>query len=271
MRNANPLSSAATGVLALAALVLAGCGDRSPPAAAADPAAVPVSTYEIVHVWPHDPRAFTEGLSWLNGGLLESTGLEGASDLRKVDLATGRVRQRVKLPPQYFGEGSVALGGKVYQVTWKSQKGFVYDLGTLEEEREFSYEGEGWGLTTDGKSIIMSNGSNVIQFLDPATFQVTRTISVFSNGRPLRNLNELEYVKGEIYANIWQFPTVARIDPANGRLLGLIDFSGLLEREGGGDPPPDVLNGIAYDAADDRLFVTGKNWPNLFEVRLKPR
>jgi glutaminyl-peptide cyclotransferase len=267
LKNANPLSSAARAILVLATLGLVGCGDQSP--SAADPAAVPIYTYEIVHVWPHDPKAFTEGLSWLNGGLLESTGLEGASDLRKVDLATGLVRQRAKLPPRYFGEGSVVIGDKIYQVTWKTEKGFVYDLGTLEEVKEFSYAGEGWGLTTDGRSIIMSNGSNQIQFIDPATFQVTRTISVFSNGQPLRNLNELEYVKGELYANIWQFPTVARIDPATGRLLGLIDFSGLLEREGGGDPPPDVLNGIAYDAADDRLFVTGKNWPNLFEVRVK--
>ncbi len=270
MKNANPLSSAARAVLLLAALGLVGCGDKSPSAAAADPAAVPVYTYDIVHVWPHDPKAFTEGLSWLNGGLLESTGIEGASDLRKVDLATGLVRQRVKLPPQYFGEGSVVIGDKIYQVTWQTHKGFVYNLATLDLEREFSYEGEGWGLTTDGQSIIMSNGSNVIQFLDPATFQVTRTISVFSNGQPLRNLNELEYVKGELYANIWQTQSVARIDPATGRLLGLIDFSGLLSpADYGGSPPPDVLNGIAYDAADDRLFITGKYWPKLFEVRLK--
>ena len=269
MKNANPLSSAARAILVLAALGLVGCGDKSPASASADPAVVPVYTYDIVRAWPHDPKAFTEGLSWLNGGFLESTGLEGASDLRKVDLATGQVRQRVKLPPQYFGEGSVVIGSKVYQVTWKTQKGFVYDLGTMEEEKEFSYAGEGWGLTTDGQSIIMSNGSNQVQFIDPATFQVTRTISVFANGQPLRNLNELEYVKGELYANIWQFPTVARIDPATGRLLGLIDFSGLLERETGGDQAPDVLNGIAYDATDDRLFVTGKFWPNLFEVRLK--
>jgi len=280
LKNANPLSSAVGAILTLVALGLAGCGDRSHPAAAAEaPGAVPVYTYEVVHVWPHDPGAFTEGLSWLHGELLESTGIEGESDLRKVELQTGGLLQRVKLPPyrgangstlQYFGEGSVALGDKVYQLTWKTQKGFVYNLETLDLEKEFSYEGEGWGLTTDGHSLIMSHGTNQIQFLDPATFEVTHTIRVFTNGKPLNNLNELEYVKGEIYANLWQFQLVARIDPATGRLLGLIDFSNLLgPKDYGGNPPPDVLNGIAYDAADDRLFVTGKYWPKLFEVRLK--
>jgi glutamine cyclotransferase len=268
LKNANPLSLAAAALLALAGLGWAGCGESASPSAA--PETVPVYTYEIVHVWPHDRGAFTEGLSWLQGGLLESTGIENTSFLRKVDLASGQVRQEVKLPPQYFGEGSVALGDKVYQLTWKTQKGFVYNLATLEEQAEFSYQGEGWGLTTDGRSLIMSNGSNQLQFLDPATFQVTRTLSVFSQGRPLKELNELEYVKGEIFANIWQYPLVARIDPATGRLLGLIDFSGLLgPADAAGSPPPDVLNGIAYDAADDRLFVTGKRWPKLFEVRLK--
>jgi len=273
LKNANPLSSAAALILALATGALAGCDDRSPPGAAADPAApVPTYTYEIVRVWPHDRAAFTEGLSWLQGGFLESTGMKTASNLRKIDLQTGQVRQQANLPPQYFGEGSVAIGDKIYQVTWQDHKGFVYDLATLEEEREFAYAGEGWGLTTDGQSIIMSNGSNVIQFLDPATFQVTRTISVFSNGQPLKNLNELEFVKGEIFANVWQTQFVVRINPATGRLLGLIDFSGLLTPEDyHGQPAPDVLNGIAYDAADDRLFVTGKYWPKLFEVRLRPK
>jgi len=162
------------------------------------------------------------------------------------------------------------LGDKIYQLTWQSQTGFVYDLESMELEREFSYTGEGWGLTTDGRSLIMSDGTNQIRFLDPATFQVTRTISVFSQGQPLRQLNELEYVKGEILANIWETQSVARIDPATGRLLGLVDFSGLLAPEDR-DSHTDVLNGIAYDAGGDRLFVTGKDWPKLFEVRLKPR
>jgi glutamine cyclotransferase len=257
-------------MLALAALALAGCGDRQP---AADPRApVPVSGYEIVHAWPHDPAAFTEGLSWLGPELLESTGLYGESSLRKVDLATGRVLQRVNLPPKYFGEGTVVLGDKIYQLTYREQKVFVYNLATMDEVGEFSYVGEGWGLTTDGHSLIMDNGSNHIQFRDPATFEVTRTISVFNQGEPLERLNELEYVKGELYANIWQLPLMARIDPATGRLLGLVDFSGLLSSaDYNANPPPDVLNGIAYDAEHDRLFVTGKYYPKLFEVRLKAK
>jgi glutamine cyclotransferase len=254
---------------------LAGCGDKAPTAAAAVPpsgteAAVPIYTYEVVNVFPHDRAAFTEGLTYLKGILLESTGLNGSSTLRKVDLPTGRVLQEVRLSSQYFGEGMTVLGDKIYQLTWQSQTGFVYDLESMELEREFSYTGEGWGLTTDGRSLIMSDGTNQIRFLDPATFQVTRTISVFSQGQPLRLLNELEYVKGEILANIWETQSVARIDPATGRLLGLIDFSGLLAPEDR-DSHTDVLNGIAYDTAGDRLFVTGKDWPKLFEVRLKPR
>jgi len=262
--------------------LLGACGDRPPssPGGAAEAASaaaiakaegpVPIYTYEVVNVWPHDRGAFTEGLTYLKGILLESTGLNGSSTLRKVDLPTGRVLQEVRLPSQYFGEGMTVLGDKIYQLTWQSQTGFVYDLESMELEREFSYTGEGWGLTTDGRSLIMSDGTNQIRFLDPATFQVTRTISVFSQGQPLRQLNELEYVKGEILANIWETQSVARIDPATGRLLGLVDFSGLLAPEDR-DSHTDVLNGIAYDAGGDRLFVTGKDWPKLFEVRLKPR
>ena len=257
-----------------AALVTAGCGKSSsaPGASAAaaginEPAAY---TYEIVNIFPHDRGAFTEGLVFLKGLLLESTGLNGHSDLRKVDLSSGRVLQQVRLSGQYFGEGMTVLDGKIYQLTWKNQKGFVYGLDSFEPEREFTYTGEGWGLTTDGHSLIMSDGSNQLRFIDPTTFQVTRTISVLRSGQPLNQLNELEWVKGELYANIWQTSFVARIDPATGRLLGLIDFSGLLtpadDRSG-----IDVLNGIAYDAANDRLFVTGKNWPKLFEVRVRPK
>lgn len=258
----------------------AGCGDKqaASPAGAAAPVpgnevagpGVPTYSYAVVNVWPHDRRAFTEGLTYLKGILLESTGLNGLSTLRKVDLQTGRVLQEVELSSEYFGEGMTVLGDRIFQLTWKNQKGFVYNLETMELEREFSYAGEGWGLTTDGKSLIMSDGTNQIRFLDPATFQVTRTISVFSQGQPLAMLNELEYVKGEIFANIWQTPSVARIDPATGNLLGLVDFSGLLAPEDR-DSHTDVLNGIAYDPDGDRLFVTGKDWPKLFEVRLKPR
>jgi glutamine cyclotransferase len=268
-----------TGALLLgAALILTGCGRLSPADAAATSATTTVATagaepvayrYEIVNVFPHDRTAFTEGLVFLKGVLYESTGLNGQSDLRKVDLSSGRVLQQVRLSSQYFGEGMAVLGGKIYMLTWKNQKGFVYNQESFEPEGEFSYTGEGWGLTTDGHSLIMSDGSNEIRFLDPSNFAVIRKISVTHRGLPLTQLNELEWVKGELYANIWQTQTVARIDPSTGRLLGLIDFSGLLrpdEYRG-----VDVLNGIAYDAASDRLFVTGKNWPKLFEVRLRTK
>jgi glutamine cyclotransferase len=288
MKNANPLSTAArifhgplvTGLLSLAAAGFAGCG-RNPPSARAlpdaDPAAmqresatarVPIYTYEVVNAWPHDRGAFTEGLVYLKGILIESTGLNGASSLRKVDLRTGRVLQEISVPAEYFGEGAAVLDGKIFQLTWRNQKGFIYDLDSLTRIGEFSYSGEGWGLTTDGQSLIMSDGTNQIRFLDPVTFQVIRTIGVFSQGQPLKMLNELEYIKGEIFANVWQTQLIVRIDPATGRLLGVIDFSGLLRPEDR-DEKTDVLNGIAYDAADDRIFVTGKNWPKLFEVRLR--
>ena len=249
---------------------LAGC-DAKPAAAAAPaaPAAVASYTYEVVRTFPHDRDAFTQGLVYLDGALLESTGLNGQSTLRRVELATGRVLQQVRVPSQYFAEGMTVLGGKIYQLTWQSQKGFVYDLATFALEKEFAYAGEGWGLTTDGHSLILSDGTDQLRFLDPATFQVTRTLRVTRTGQPLRLLNELEFIRGEIYANIWQSHTVARIDPATGRVLGVIDFFGLLPASDRA-ANTDVLNGLAYDAATDRLFVTGKNWPKLFEVRLRP-
>jgi glutamine cyclotransferase len=268
--------------LAVAVAALSSCDARSsapadpPPAAgAAAPTAsdrpVPTYGYEIVNTFPHDRGAFTQGLVYLKGILIESTGLNGRSSLRKVDLADGHVREELKLSGEYFAEGMTVLGAKIYQLTWQKHVGFVYDLQTLERQQTFSYAGEGWGLTTDGTSLIMSDGSHELRFLDPTTFKVTRTLQVFDHsGAPLKQLNELEYVRGEIFANIWQTPYVARIDPANGRLLGVIDFTGLLPREDH-RTDTDVLNGIAYDATHDRLFVTGKNWPKLFEVRLKAR
>ncbi len=262
-------------MLALSLVFLAGCGQKSagsqdtrPPAQAAAPVAT--YTYQVVDVHPHDRNAFTQGLVFLKGVLFESTGLNGKSSLRRVDLQTGRVLQQVGLSAQYFAEGMTVLDGKIFQLTWQSQKGFVYDLETFEPKGEFSYTGEGWGLTTDGHVLIMSDGTDQIRFLDPATFRVLRTIHVLNQGLPLPRLNELEYVKGEIFANIWQTQSVARIDPADGRVLGLIDFSGLLT-PADYTKTTDVLNGIAYDAAGDRLFVTGKNWPKLFEVRLQPK
>jgi glutamine cyclotransferase len=236
--------------------------------AAAAPAQVSRFTYEIVHTYPHDRAAFTEGLLYLNGKLLESTGLRGQSTLREVDLVSGRVLREIFVT-NYFAEGLTVLGGKAYQLTWKAQKGFVYDEATFHLEREFTYTGEGWGLTTDGRSLIMSDGTSQIRFLDPATFKVERTIQVTTAGQPLVWVNELEYIKGEIFANVWQSDFIVRINPQSGAVTGVIDFSGLLSDADRG-PDTDVFNGIAYDPVGDRLFVTGKHWPKLFEVRLKP-
>lgn len=229
---------------------------------------IPVYTYEVVKVRPHDRGAFTQGLVYLNGELLESTGLNGQSSLRKVDLETGNTLKRVDVPAEYFAEGLAVLNGKMFQLTWQNNKCFVYDLETFQKEKEFTYPGEGWGLATDGQSLIMSDGTQQIRFLDPATFKETRRITVTANGQPVNRLNELEYIKGEIYANIWITDYVVRIDPATGKIVGVIDFSGLLAPQDR-DENTDVLNGIAYDAGGDRLFITGKRWPKLFEVRLK--
>jgi glutaminyl-peptide cyclotransferase len=225
-------------------------------------------TYEIVNAFPHDRGAFTQGLVYLDGFFLESTGLNGESSLRKTDLKTGRIAKEVKLPEQYFAEGLALLAGKLFQLTWRNQKAFVYDPGDFKLEREFTYAGEGWGLTTDGVSLIMSDGTSQIRFLDPATFAERRRINVRLNARPVDRLNELEYVKGAILANVWGSDDVVRIDPATGRVTAVIDFSGLLSAQDR-DENTEVLNGIAYDATGDRLFVTGKRWPKIFEVRLK--
>jgi glutamine cyclotransferase len=224
-------------------------------------------TYEIVNTFPHDKTAFTQGLVFLDGKLIESTGLVGHSSLREVNLTNGVVLRKIPIPG-YFAEGLAVLGGKAYQLTWQAQKGFVYDEASFHLERAFSYTGEGWGLATDGHDLIMSDGTSQIRFLDPATFKVERTIQVTLNGQPVDQLNELEYVQGEIFANVWKTDLVMRIDPASGAVTGEIDFTGLLQ-PGDFDADTDVLNGIAYDNASDRLFVTGKFWPKLFQVRLK--
>ena len=225
---------------------------------------------EVIHTWPHDRKAFTQGLVFHQGALLESTGLNGHSTLRRVELLTGRVLQQIQLPSQYFAEGLALVGSNLFQLTWQNEKCFVYDLESFRQEKEFVYSGEGWGLTTDSQSLIMSNGTDQLRFLDPKTFTVTRTVKVGAAGRPLHRLNELEYVKGEIFANIWQTDVIARIDPGTGNVLGLIDCSGLLLPSDYA-PGIDVLNGIAYDSADDRLFITGKHWPKLFEIKLRPK
>lgn len=234
----------------------------------------PVYGYRVVNVYPHDPSAFTEGLVYMDGDLYEGTGLDnesnppGQSVLQKKDLETGQVLQSVVLAPEYFGEGVAVLGDKIYQLTWQERTGFVYDKDTLQLLDTFSISTDGWGLTTDGEHLIRSDGSNTLRFLDPETLEEVATVDVLTHqGSPVTNLNELEYIDGEIYANVWLTDTIVRIDPGTGRVLGVIDLSGLL-------PPEDrlqrvdVLNGIAYDAAADRLFVTGKWWPKLFEIDL---
>jgi glutaminyl-peptide cyclotransferase len=233
-------------------------------------AAVPVYEPEVVHTYPHDASAFTEGLFYSKGYLYESTGLEGHSTIRKVRLETGAVVQKIDIPAQYFGEGIVDWRGHLISLTWKSQIGFVFDLATLKLQRQFSYPGEGWALTRDDRELIMSDGTPELRFLDPATLKETHRVTVTLDGKALANVNELEWVKGEIYANVWQTDWIVRIDPSSGRVVGAINLSGLLKREDRVAGQTDVLNGIAYDAKNDRLFVTGKNWPKVFEIRLHP-
>jgi glutamine cyclotransferase len=224
-------------------------------------------TYTVINKYPHDAAAFTQGLQFHGGFLYESTGLVGQSSVRKVELKTGKVLQRRDLTSNYFGEGLTILGDKVYQLTWQSKKGFIYDLASFTPLGEFPYDWEGWGLTNDGKYLIASDGSNKLRFIDPASFNMVRSIDVFLRGRPLDDLNELEYIKGEIYSNIWHSNTIVRIDPANGNILGLIDMTDLAAGLRLG--PEDVLNGIAYDPETDYIFVTGKRWPAIFAIRLR--
>ena len=257
-----------------AALLVTACQapppDRPPPTAAVGP--VPVYGYRVVNRYPHDPTAFTEGLFFRDGELYESTGYEGHSFIRREALETGRVLQERPLDARYFGEGIVSLGDRLYQLTWQGHVGFVYDFKTFEPRSQFSYPGEGWALTTDGRRVIMSDGTPDIRFLDPATLAETGRLHVTDAGRPLQQINELEWVRGEIYANVWMTDRIARIDPATGVVRGWIDLSGLLGQPHGEGRfgEPDVLNGIAYDAKGDRLFVTGKYWPRLYEIALTP-
>jgi glutamine cyclotransferase len=234
------------------------------------PANAPVEGFEVVRSWPHDPFAFTQGLAFREGRLYEGTGLPGRSNLREVQLETGVVLRQSKLERPHFGEGIALRGNRLYQLTWRSQVGFIYDAATFEKVGQFTYPTEGWGLTEDGESLIMSDGTSTLRFLDPTTFAVRRTVKVVDAGHEISQLNELEYVHGEVYANVWMTDRIARIDPATGRVKGWIDLAGLLPRaERTGDE--DVLNGIAYDAAGGRLLVTGKFWPKLFEIRVVPR
>ena len=225
--------------------------------------------FEVVHEYPHDQGAFTQGLIILDGHLYESTGLKGESSLRMLDLASGKILQYSALPAEYFGEGLTDWGSTLVQITWQNHTGFVYDRFSFRRLKTFQYTGEGWGLTHDSKNLILSDGTSSLRFLDPATFKEVRRVTVRWHGAPVDKLNELEWVKGEVYANVWYSNRVARIAAESGRVLGWIDLSGLAA-ESGRESNDAVLNGIAYDAQHDRLFVTGKLWPKIFEIRVVP-
>jgi glutamine cyclotransferase len=241
-------------------------GSPQPPLRA--DATAPVFGFSVELTYPHDANAFTQGLEYVGGYLYESTGLNGRSSIRKVKLETGAVLRRREIPRDYFGEGITIWKSALIELTWQSQVAFVYDRDTFEPRRMFTYTGEGWGLTHDASSLIMSDGTADLRFLDPETFKERRRVTVTDGGRPVPRLNELEYVKGQVFANIWTTDDIVRIDPASGRVLGRIDLRGLLPAS---STPADVLNGIAYDQTGDRLFVTGKLWPRLFEIKIRPR
>jgi len=229
----------------------------------------PVQTYEVVASFPHDPRAFTQGLFFQDGLLYESTGLNGRSGIRKVDPATGAVVQKRDLDARYFGEGIVAWKDRLIELTWRDGVGFIYDLNSFEPKSKFEYRGEGWALTHDGQRIIMSDGTAELRFLDPDTLKETGRLKITDGGGEVTNINEIEWIEGEVWANIWQTDWIARIDPQTGKVKAWIDMTGLLpmaDRTG----REDVLNGIAYDAAAKRVLVTGKLWPKLYEIRVKP-
>lgn len=260
--------------------LIAGCNGKGPdknpdttaitpqPPPPAAPSKLPVAGFEVVKTFPHDTAAFTEGLLFHDGALFESTGLNDSSSIRKVELETGKVLRKTDMASEYFGEGLTLVNGKLYQLTWRNGVGFVYDMLTFQPADTFRFYGEGWGLTTDGTQIFMSDGTEFIRVLDAATLEVRRVLPILAENTAVRNLNELEYIKGELWANVWQTDRIARIDPATGAVKGWIDLTNIFpasERT----RRVDVLNGIAYDAAGDRVFVTGKFWPKLYQIRLK--
>jgi glutaminyl-peptide cyclotransferase len=244
----------------------------------------PVYTYDVVKTYPHDPNAFTEGLYYKDGFLYESTGSPGerggGSSLRKVELQTGKVVQKWDLPKEDFGEGISEINGKIYQLTWQQELGRVFDANDFKLLQEFSYQGEGWGMTTDGTNLIFDQGQHVLKFMDPNTFKTIRTLAVNrEDGQPLNQINELEWIKGEIWANIWHSEDpailgkpnyIVRIDPTSGKIVGWVDLGGISPDDVSRDKE-NTLNGIAYDADNDRIFVTGKRWKNLFEIKVRPK
>jgi len=223
--------------------------------------------YEVVNIFPHDPQAYTQGLVYEDGFLYEGTGQRGKSSLRKILLQTGELSASLNLPPDLFGEGVCIFGDKIFQLTWTSKTGFVYDKKSFKYQNQIKYSTQGWGITTDGKILIMSDGTNYLYFLEPKYFSQLSKIEVFDDKGPVQNLNELEYINGIVYANIFMSDLIALIDPGNGKVLAYIDCKGLLKEEEK-HPELDVLNGIAYDNQNNRLFITGKNWPKLFEIRI---
>ncbi len=248
-----------------AVLGLFACGKADAPAGG-----VPVYGYEVVNVYPHDAEAWTQGLAFRDGFLYESTGLYGRSSIRRVRLETGEVLQKRALPPEYFGEGLAVAGDRLVQLTWLARRGFVYDRETFELKGEFSYASSGWGLAYDGKRFIMSDGTATLRFLDADTYEETGRVDVFDDDGPVRDLNELEYVDGYVYANVYPTDRVAAISPETGRVAWWLDLADLPKRGGFRPEEEHITNGIAYDAAGGRLFVTGKFWPRLFEIRLVP-
>ena len=254
----------------LAAVALLAPLHAAPPPQLRAGASAPVAGYRVVHTYPHDREAYTQGLEFVGGSLYEGTGLNGRSSIRQVALDTGRVIKRRSVAETHFGEGITIWKNRIIELTWRSQIAFVYDRVSFEPRSSFQYTGEGWGLTHDASSLIMSDGTADLRFLDPDTFKERRRVTVTDGGRPITQLNELEYIKGQVFANIWTTDRIARIDPQSGLVLSWIDLSGLLplsERTNGDA----VLNGIAYDAGRDRLFVTGKLWPKLFEITIVRR
>ena len=232
------------------------------------PSEIPTYSYRVVHSFPHDPDAFTQGLLYDDGFLYESTGQYGQSSLRKVELATGTIVQLHQLDDRFFAEGLALFGNRLLQLTWRANKGFAYRLDSFEQLAEFAYPTEGWGLTYDGELLVMSDGSATLYFRDPFTFAEVSRIAIVAQGRPVSQLNELEWIAGEVFANIWQTDTIARIDPATGQVAGWIDLTGLLSDADRRGSNAEVLNGIAYDSEGERLFVTGKRWPKLYQIEL---
>jgi len=255
------------GMLTLGFLAFCACeGDGGKTAAQPPRPVAPVVTVDVIRSFPHDTSAYTQGLIWHGGFLYESTGRTGQSSLRKVQLDSGKVLRKLDIAAPTFAEGLALLGGRLYQLTWQDQVGFIYELDTFRRVGTFPYENEGWGLTTDGRALILSDGSNQLRFLDPqAGYRELRKLSVMDGTEYVNDLNELEWVKGEVWANVWHTNRIARIDPRTGQVKGWVDMTGVMAPQ---QDPEAVMNGIAYDAEHDRLFVTGKLWPTLFEIRV---